>query len=96
MTKSIIQDSKECYVCKTTMNLHRHHTMFGVRNRNKAEEDGLVVYLCREHHEGTYGVHGKHGKTLDDTLKRASEEKWIEHYNMSKDDFRNRYGKNYL
>ena len=96
MSKSIIQDSKECYVCKTTLNLHEHHTMFGIRNRKKAEEDGLKVWLCREHHEGTNGVHGKNGKVLDNMLKQISEIKWIDYYNKTKDDFRNRYGKNYL
>lgn len=57
MSKSIMQTKKECYVCGTTFNLHSHHVLFGTANRKLAEQDGLKVYLCWEHHEGTNGVH---------------------------------------
>lgn len=58
--------------------------------------DGLMVYLCYEHHEGTDGVHGKNGHKLDLQLKRIAEERWLEYYNKNVDDFIKRYGKNYL
>ena len=95
--KSIIcnQENKQCYVCGTRNNLHLHHTVFG-KNRKKADEDGLTVWLCYEHHEGTFGVHGKCGHYLDEQLKKTAELKWIKHYNKTEDDFRERYGKNYL
>ena len=95
--KSIVcnQDIKQCYVCSTRNNLHLHHIMFG-KNRKKADEDGLTVWLCYQHHEGTYGVHGKNGHSLDLTLKKQAEQIWIEHYNKTTEDFRIRYGKNYL
>lgn len=69
---------------------------YGVRNRNKADDDGLVVYLCYQHHEGTYGVHGRKGHTLDIRLKQKAELIWLQHYNKSVKDFIERYGKNYL
>lgn len=93
---SIMQSKKECYICHTKLNLHKHHVMKGIRNRDKAEQDGLYVYLCYEHHEGTNGVHGKNGHDLDLTLIRKAEEQWLVCNNRTKDDFRKRYGKNYL
>ena len=95
MTKSIINNNKVCYICGTIYNLHLHHIIFG-QNRKKADQDGLVVYLCREHHEGTNGVHGKNGHLLDIKLKQIAERHWLKHNNSTKEDFIKRYGKNYL
>lgn len=92
---SIISIKKECYVCGTTNNLHCHHVMFG-RNRKKADEDGLTVYLCYEHHEGTNGVHGKNGHELDIRLKKDAEVRWCQFYNKKPENFLKRYGRNYL
>ena len=95
MRNSIINNNKMCYVCGTRRCLHRHHILFG-KNRKKADEDGLTVYLCYNHHEGQDGIHGKNGSFLDYQLKRLAEEKWLEYYQKSEDDFIKRYGKNYL
>ena len=93
--KSIIDSEKKCYVCGVTVNLHLHHIMFG-RNRKKADEDGLTVYLCYEHHEGTNGVHGYNGHNLDLELKKIAEKRWCYFYNKTTEQFIKRYGKNYL
>lgn len=96
--KSIIIDEekyKECYVCGKKDNLHLHHIIFG-KNRKKADEDGLTVWLCYYDHEGTNGVHGKNGHKLDLQLKQIAEEKWLEHFDKQIEDFIKRYGKNYL
>lgn len=95
MSKSILQNKKECYVCGSKLNLHLHHIIFG-KNRKKADEDGLVVYLCWEHHVGTNGVHGKNGKALDRTLKGIAETQWLVKNVKTKEDFIKRYHKNYL
>lgn len=92
---SILQKEKRCYVCDTTSNIHLHHIMFG-KNRKKADEDLLTVYLCREHHEGTNGVHGKNGHELDLKLKKIAEQKWLKYYNKTIDDFIKKFGRNYL
>ena len=93
--KSIINQAKICYVCGTTSNLHLHHILFG-RNRKKADEDGLTIYLCYYHHEGTDGVHGFNGHNLDIELKQLAEKRWLEENNKQVEDFIKRYGKNYL
>lgn len=95
MTKSIISNEKRCFVCGVTHNLHLHHILFG-KNRKNADKDGLVVYLCYEHHEGTTGVHGRLGNELDTKLKRLAENTWLEYYDKTIDDFVSRYGRNYL
>ena len=93
--KSIIQNKKQCFVCGKTNNLHCHHIMFG-KNRKKADEDGLTVWLCYEHHEGTNGVHGKEGHLLDLKLKEIAERMWLGYNEKTIDDFRERYGRNYI
>ena len=95
MKNSIIQKNKKCYVCGTTQNIHLHHVIFG-KNRNNSDKDGLMVYLCYEHHEGKNGVHGKNGHELDYALKRKAEIMWCEYYNKTPDDFLKRYKRNYL
>lgn len=93
--KSIIQEKKECFICGKTINLHNHHIIFG-KNRKKADEDGLTVYLCYEHHEGTNGVHGKNGHELDEYLKTIAETEYLKIYRKNIEDFISRYGRNYL
>lgn len=91
---SIIQDQKECYVCHRTNGLHQHEIWFG-RNRQHSIQDGLVVYLCGRHHNlSNEGVHFNH--ELDLKLKKIAEQKWINTYHKSKEEFIQRYGKNLL
>lgn len=91
---SIIESEKKCYVCKTTNNLHIHEIMFG-KNRQNSIKDGLCIYLCGKHHnQSNEGVHFNH--ELDLRLKKIAEEKWIDYYGKTIDDFIRRYGRNYL
>ena len=92
---SIIQKDQRCYICHTTNNLHQHHIIFG-KNRKKCDEDKLVIWLCREHHEGTNGVHGKNGHNLDIKLKQIAQKEWCKCYNKTKEDFIARYGRSYI
>lgn len=78
--KSLLSDEKECFVCKTTQNLHRHHVYAGA-NRKISEQYGCWVYLCMYHHNGSkHGVH--YDRELDLKLRRecqiAFEEKYGE------------------
>ena len=94
--KSILQSKKECYLCETTFNLENHHIFFGTANRKLSEQDGLKVWLCSFHHRGTNGVHGKYGHRLDKNLKSMAQFVYMQYYNKTKEDFIERYGRNYL
>ena len=74
---------------------HRHEIFFGVRNRQKSIDDGLVVFLKPElHNMSKNGVH--YNKKFDLMLKREAEIIWCKYYCKDADDFRERYGKNYV
>ena len=62
--KSILQDEKECYCCKTTLNLEEHHCLYGTANRRIA---------------GRSGVHGGN-KYLDIKLKQLAQSKFEENH----------------
>lgn len=84
---------KECYVCHTTQNLHRHHIYFGA-NRKISEKYGFVVYLCGRHHNlSNAGVH--FNKALDLELKRKCEQDYIDNGHTI-EEFIKLIGKNYL
>ena len=97
---SIMQDKKECYICKKTFLLEKHHCIYGTAKRKLSDEDGLAVWLCHIHHRGTNGVHGKNG--LHDmsgnkiNLKQEAQKRWQEYYNKTTEDWIHRYGRNYL
>lgn len=93
--KSILQDKKECYITKSTYNLHKHHIFGGTANRKLSEQDGLWLWLRDDWHNlSDYGVH--FNKKLDLELKKMAQRRWQEYYNKTKEDFIKRYGKNYL
>ena len=91
--KSIMQEDKYCFVCGKRNNLHLHHIYFG-KNRKVSDKNGFTCYLCYEHHEGTFGVHGKYGHELDLRLKRECQ-KHFEN-TRSRNEFMNLIGRNYL
>lgn len=89
--KSIISTEKECYVCKRTP-VELHH-IFGGINRKNADQDGLTVYLCHEHHNmPPNGVHYNPKFML--ALHRIGQRKYLETHTM--DEWMKRYGRNYL
>lgn len=91
--KSIIQDESKqecCFICGQ-MASDRHHTWHGTANRKLADKDGLTVMLCHTCH---INLHDK--GTFDRDLQKIAEERWMEYYNKSEDDFRKRYGKSVL
>lgn len=91
--KSIISDEKECYICHTTQNLHKHHIFFGTANRKISEKYGCFCYLCYEHHNGSSrGVH--FNIALDRKLKQEAQKRFIEVYGQ--EEYRRQIGRNYL
>lgn len=75
--KSIIQDEKYCYVCRSPY-VEEHHVFYGTANRKLSEKYGLKVWLCHEHHTGNCGVH--FNKTLDQKIKQVARERFEEVY----------------
>lgn len=93
MSKSIISNERECWVCQTTLNLHRHHIFFGMANRKQSEKYGCWVYLCARHHNmSNEGVH--FNKVLDNCLKKETQRRFMEVYPDL--DFVEVFGRNYL
>lgn len=91
--KSILNNQKECYFCKTTIGLHRHH-IYPSFNRKISEKEGCWVWLCGFHHNlSNQGVH--FNKQLDLELKEECQKKW-EEINGTREDFRRLFGKSWL
>lgn len=92
MSKSILQNSNECYLCGTTQWLETHH-VFGASNRDKSEKYGLVVRLCHYcHNEPPIGVH--HNRDTDLMLKQIAQEEFQKRYPDI--NFVQLFGRNYL
>lgn len=90
--KSILQDEKECYVCRTKRNLACHHVFHGTANRKKSEQWGMKLWLCYNCHTGNNGVH--FNRALDLRLKRMAQENFEAVYGHEK--FMEEFGVNYL
>ena len=93
LMKSIIQSKRECYVCKTTLGLHKHH-VFGASNRKYSEQYKLTVFLCGRHHNlSNESVH--FNKELDLHLKTVAQEYYESNYGC-RASFIDTFGRNYL
>lgn len=95
MKKSIIPDDDEyCYLCKQVHLMNRgtdvHHCLFG-NKRKLADQDGLTVHLCHDHHMRLH-QQGQH----KDELIRLAQITWMEHFDKTKEEFIARYGKSYI
>lgn len=91
--KSILQTEKECFVCKTTYNLHDHHIFYGNSNRKNSEKHGLKVWLCGyDHNLSDAGVH--FNKELDLELKQHAQRVFEETH--TREEFRAIFGKSWL
>ena len=57
MAKSIISNERECVICRSEYNLHKHHIYGGSRRKN-SEKYGCWIYLCAYHHNmSDHGIH---------------------------------------
>ena len=90
---SILQDKKECYVCRTHTGLHKHHIYAGYANRKQSDRYGCTCYLCGRHHNlSSAGVHSN--KELDLRLKQECQQAFEKKYSHEK--FMQVFGRNYL
>lgn len=95
MKKSIIPgDDEYCYLCKQVHLMNRgtdvHHCLFG-NKRKLADQDGLTVHLCHDHHMRLH-QQGQH----KDELIQLAQITWMEHFDKTKEEFIARYGKSYI
>jgi hypothetical protein len=89
---SVIQHTKECFICRTTQGLESHHIYYGTDNRHTSEEYGMKVWLCREHHTGANGIH--RNPDMDAELKEYGQ--MIFERKFPDENFRERFGRSYL
>lgn len=95
MSKSILQEKKECFICKSTNMLHLHHVFEGTGRRKVSDREGLTIWLCPYHHNASNNsVH--YDRKLDLKIKRWAEQKWLEKTGKKVEDFIKEIGKNFL
>lgn len=97
--KSIIQQDKtHCFLCGMNANLEPldEHHVYGGSNRKLSERYGLKVYLHHNkcHIFGKESVHGN--AEINRTLKAVVQQRAMQYYNWTEDDFRRIFGKSYL
>ena len=75
--------TRYCKVCGNPY-IELHHVVYRSENKNLEFCKLNFVYLCQEHHRGTYGVHGSKGASLNRKLKlefqNTLEELWDKQY----------------
>lgn len=93
-SKSKIDNRKYCFLCGRWYDLQRHHCLSGP-DRQKAEEDGLWVWLCASCHvSGPHAVHGPYGTDNRQLLRREAQKAYERDHTRA--EFMARYGRNYL
>lgn len=89
--KSIItNDLEHCFVCGRPFPQY-HHCINGA-NKKKAEQYGLIIPLCMNHHTGAEGVHTKPEKML--ACRQMAQKKFEETH--SREEWIEEFGKSYL
>ena len=75
----------------------RHEIFFGTANRKKSIKYGLVVFIRPEDHNmSEYGVHNRKGHEFDMYLKKMGQERAMDEYKWTTDEFIDIFGKSYL
>lgn len=88
---SIISHEQHCFCCYKNLPLERHEIFHGA-NRQKSKKYGLWVLLCQTCH---YEVHNSNG-WRDKMLKEIGQTTAMTKYGWNTDEFRKRFGRNYL
>lgn len=89
--KSIFQDSfteQFCYRCGRPYPSDWHH-IFNASNKKRSEKYGAMIKVCRTCHEQI------HLHEMEKT-KREAEQKMLDYYGWTVQDFIDIFGKNYL
>ena len=78
-----------CEICGSNDRCQMHHVVFRSQTTNNDVEN--IRYICYKDHLGTYGVHGKHGKTLNLQLKRETQQMYFDK-GLSEQEVRRKMG----
>lgn len=91
-----IMPKSNLYEIKRFSGSERHEVFEGrTGNREKSIEDGLVIFLTPEKHRtSSKAIHKD--REFSETVQKIAEKTWCEYYHKTKEDFRKRYGKNYI
>lgn len=108
MTKSTVVQEKYagyCFFCGTPVTNGEHHLIFGISNRQKAEEDGLKVPICDSCHTIGKLWERIHDNTMAEKLSKmfgqaiyernALANKEVDTIDEAREKFRRRYGQCY-
>lgn len=87
------QDLTRCYLCGRSCEKLDRHEIFHGAYRSKSKELGLWVMLC---HWNCHlnGVHA-HG-TISQLLKAQAQQRAMDYYGLTTDEFISEFGRNYL
>lgn len=85
---SIIHDMKYCYFCKRKP-IEKHEIFGGYARRQLSKNYGLVIGLCKDHHDKAHSDH-EFAEQLHIIGQQAFEKKYQDL------DFLEVFGKNYL
>ena len=91
---ALTDDLEHCIECGRSP-VQMHHIFFGISaHRKHAEEDGYIIPLCLTHHTGDWKrcIHGN--RAMDLKWKRIAQAHFEQDHTV--DEFRQRYGRNYL
>lgn len=76
---------------------HRHEIFFGTANRKKSIKYGLVVFIRPEDHNmSEYGVHNRKGHEFDMYLKKLGQERAMDEYSWTTEEFIEIFGRSYI
>lgn len=81
-----------CAICNRSDRVMHRHEVFHGSNREKSKQYGLWVCVCYKCHHNLH----QHDNSIDRALKQVMQRCAQERYNWSVDDFRRRFGKNWL
>lgn len=94
--KSLFQDDssqRKCWLCGRTAT--EWHHIFNASNKKNSERYGAMVKLCHWcHNEPPNGAH--HNKDVKNYLCKVAQERIMNEYGLTLDEWRRVFGKNYL
>ena len=96
VSESIISNEKVCFICGTTLNLHRHHVFHQRGNRDVSEREGCWCYLCMRHHDD-YSKDSVHNNPpFQIMLQKFTQKLWEDKNGGSRERFIETFGRSYL